>query len=88
MKPAHKDLQHFLAGPYDILLDLSHYRHFPIKCIAAWVYASFKVGVHHGESLAVYDLTLKVDDAYPADELARQAIHYLKILKTPAAHVK
>ena len=88
MTPSDGLMQQLLAGPFDILVDVSRERHFPVKCLAGLANASFKVGIHHDEYVNVYDLTLKVNDTYPADELARQVIHYLKILKTPATHVK
>lgn len=83
LRPRPMYLKDMLIKEYDILLDLSSLAAWPMKQMAAASRAKYKVGAHHPDYNAIYDLIIKVDDQCPDEELAKHAIHYLKIIKTP-----
>ncbi len=84
MRPGPVPLQDLVAREVDILIDLSSSEALQMKYLAALSTALYKVGAHHPEFLDIYDLILNVNEQCKADELAKHAIHYLKMIKTPA----
>lgn len=87
MKLRDADLKEKLSGQtHDILLDLTSSRAIQMKIFGAWLPAAYKVGASHPDFLQIYDLIMEVDEGYPAKHLAKHAIHYLKIIKTPELH--
>jgi len=79
------DLREKLPGQkHDILLDVTSSRSIQMKTLGARLPAAYKVGASHPDFLQIYDLIMEVDEDYPAKDLAKHAIHYLKIIKTPA----
>ncbi len=83
MRPKNEALRQFLNKEFDILIDLSSHKAFPMKMLAALTPAAYKVGAHHPDYVDIYDLILDVKDNCTASELAKHVIHYLKIIKTP-----
>lgn len=88
MKPKKESLKQFANQEFDILLDLTSHRACKAKHIAAISKAKYKVGAFHKDYRDIYDLLLHVrEDCLPM-ELAKIAIHYLKIIKTKDEYVK
>ncbi len=83
MQPKEEALRQFQNKKFDILIDLSSHKAFPMKMLATLAPAQYKVGAHHPDYVDIYDLILDVKDSCPASELAKHVIHYLKIIKTP-----
>ncbi len=69
---------------YDILLDITGSEAIYMKKLAVLLPAAYKAGASHPDFLPVYDLLMKVEAGCTARELARHAIHYLKIIKRPS----
>ncbi len=84
MQPGNEVLRQFLKKEFDILIDLSSHKAFPMKMLAALSKAKYKVGANHPDYFDIYDLILDVKDNCLPSELAKHVIHYLKIIKTPA----
>ncbi len=85
MKPKNQQLKKLLAGPhYDIILDLSSSHAMRLKFLAVYIPASYKAGAAHPDFLNIYDLILDVGEDCSQGELAKHALHYLKIIKTPS----
>lgn len=84
LKPRNEHVRQFISQQFDILIDLSSPKAYPLKYIAAIVPASYKTGANHSAHLDIYDLILHVTEDCSAADLADHTIHYLKIIKTPA----
>ncbi len=69
---------------YDILLDITGKAAIQMKKLAVLLPAAYKAGASHPDYLSVYDLLIDVKADCSARELARHAIHYLKVIKTPS----
>ncbi len=83
VRPQNEVLRQFVNKDYDILIDLSSHKAFPMKMLAALAPAQYKVGSQHPDYVDIFDLILNVKDNCTASELAKHVIHYLKIIKTP-----
>lgn len=76
--------QKLLNAQYDILLDTTGSNAIQMKRLAVLLPAAYKAGASHPDFIPVYDLLMEVKEDCPAKDLARHAIHYLKIIKTPS----
>ena len=83
VRPKNDTLKQIMNEEYDVLIDLSTHKAFPMKMLAALTPAAYKVGAHHPDYVDIYDLILDVKDNCTTSELAKHVIHYLKIIKTP-----
>ncbi|MFO7874443.1 MAG: hypothetical protein R6U62_08165 [Bacteroidales bacterium] len=86
MRPKTDHLKGFVNNRFDVLLDLSPAKAFPLKYLAVLSPSSYKIGPYHPDFLAIYDLFINAGEECPATELARHAVHYLKLIKTPDNH--
>ncbi len=71
---------------YDVLLDITGNEAIQMKKLAVQLPAAYKAGASHPDFLPVYDLLLEVKSDCAPSELAKHAIHYLKIIKTPTSN--
>ncbi len=86
LRPAALYLKELIEREYDILLDLSSRDSWPMKLIAAASRAKYKVGAHHPDFNQIFDLIIKADTECKDEDLAANAVHYLKIIKTPQSN--
>ncbi len=82
-KPSTDFLKKIVEKKFDVLVDLTPPQTHWMKFLAAESRACYKVGSHSADYQTIYDLLLQVEDGCKASELAKHAIHYLKIIKTP-----
>ncbi len=83
LQPKIEHIKQFATQQFDILIDLSSPKAYPLKYIAAIAPAIYKAGANHSDHLNIFDLVLHVKEDCTAADLADHTIHYLKIIKTP-----
>jgi len=67
----------FIHQKFDILIDLTGQKHFPIVYLTALSEAAFKVG-YSGSSRNYFDLNIEFKDKPETSQLAEQILYYLK----------
>lgn len=67
----------FIRQKFDVLIDLTGQKSFPIEFITALSNAAFKIG-YAGNSTNYFDLNIEFGDQPQTEQLARQILYYLK----------
>lgn len=80
--PSAEMVNHFIHQKFDILIDLTVHKYFPLVYIAALSEANFKIG-YTGNAQNYFDLNIDFQTQPDAEQLADQIIYYLmRINKT------
>ena len=79
-KPKGVEVQNFLEVDYDILIDLSIDKCFPIRYICGLSKAKFKVGTTGENSAVYYDLMINIEKKKTLENYITQVKHYLGII--------
>ncbi len=80
-KPVSSQVQQFVAKEFDILIDLSLEKIFPLQYIVGTSKAKFKTGKFYKDN-NYYDLMINIDKNDNLDFFIAQIKHYLSVLKT------
>jgi hypothetical protein len=75
--PKSEAVDQFLNTPYDLLINVSVTRSFPMEVLTAIAKANFKIGWQQG-SLELYDLNVDVSKNPDSLYLAKQEIYYIE----------
>ena len=67
----------FIHQKFDILIDLTGQKHFPVVYLTALSEATFKIG-YAGRSQNYFDLNIDFQQTPEASQLAEQILYYLK----------
>jgi hypothetical protein len=67
----------FIHQKFDILIDLTGQKHFPIVYLTALSEATFKIG-YAGSSENYFDLNIDFQEIPESSQLAEQILYYLK----------
>ncbi len=67
----------FIHQKFDILIDLTGQKHFPMIYITALSEATFKIG-YSGNSVNYFDLNIEFGEQPETSQLAEQILYYLK----------
>ena len=67
----------FIRQKFDILIDLTSQKYFPMVYVTALSEATFKIG-HSGNSVNYFDWNIEFSEQPEADQLADQILYYLK----------
>jgi len=79
-KPEGVVIENFLKEDYDILIDLSLMKFYPLTYLTVASPAKFKVG-RHREDLNVFDLTIDDKRESNLENLINEVHHYLNLIK-------
>ncbi len=82
MIPSGMVVSNFINKPYDILINLSTAKCFPLHYISALSSASFKIGMFNRRNEPFYDLLLDIKDNRSLPQFITHVNHYLNIIKT------
>jgi hypothetical protein len=75
--PHGKPAEEFTHQKFDILIDLTGQKYFPIVYLTALSAAAFKIG-YAGKSTNYFDLNIEFNEFPETDQLAEQILYYLK----------
>jgi len=67
----------FIRQKFDILIDLTGQKYFPVIYLTALSEAAFKIG-YAGRSTNYFDLNIEFSEQPETDQLAEQILYYLK----------
>ena len=70
-------VEDFIQQKFDILIDLTGQKRFPMIYATALSEATFKIG-HAGSSVNYFDLNIEFQEKPEASQLAEQILYYLK----------
>jgi hypothetical protein len=87
-KPIHQKVRDFIAGDFDLLIDLSLADSFPLKYISGLSHALCRVGRFSAENTPFYDFMIDLKPAMTADDFLGQIRHYLTIITTNEKQAK
>ncbi len=75
--PETKNAEDFINQEFDILIDLTCQKHFPLIYVIGLSKANFKIG-YAGYSANYFDLNIEFKQQPETDQLAGQILYYLK----------
>jgi hypothetical protein len=81
MIPVDPIVQNFIKEKFDILIDLSSGKCFPLLYIAATSNARFRVGRYHRNHLNCYDMMIKLHGETPIKQVIEETEHLLRQIK-------
>jgi len=75
--PDSKLAESFIHQKFDILIDLTGQKYFPVNYLTALSEAAFKIG-YAGRSTNYFDLNIEFSEQPETEQLAEQILYYLK----------
>jgi hypothetical protein len=85
--PTHPLVANFINEKFDILINLSINKCFPLQYISAVSKAKFRIGRYESRHVHYYDLMINIQADFTLKEFIEQIDHYLNLV-TPEAFVK
>lgn len=83
--PVSEDSKGFIAGSFDLIIDINPLSVFQLSCLAALSAAPMKVGpdVTEEPEKAPYDLMIKTPKPFSMELFLDQMMHYLSMISSP-----
>ena len=81
-KPGGERVEDFIERPFDLLIDLSHEKAFPLQYIIQRSVARCKIGRNTPENQAIFDLMITSDENQDVRDYIENIVHYLTLIET------
>lgn len=80
--PKGSQVKNFIAGDFDLLIDLSMEDCLPLQYIVGITISKIKVGLYRRQMLHIYDFMIKKLDKMSYDDFIKSMFKYLSLLNT------
>jgi hypothetical protein len=81
--PQSKNISDFIEKKFDILLDLSTKKYFPVEYIISLSQAGFIAGADSSEN-NLYDITISTENKNDTDFIIKNITHYIQLINSEA----
>ncbi|MEO5571269.1 MAG: hypothetical protein ABIT08_00495 [Bacteroidia bacterium] len=81
LKPNQAAISNFINAKFDILINLTIEKNFPLKYIFAKTKAKFKIGKYDKKNAAYYDMMIQTDENVSLGKFIELTVHYLNQLR-------
>jgi len=81
LKPNHYGINNFIKADFDILINLTIEKNFPLKYIFAKTKAKFKIGKYDKKNSRYYDMMIQTDENVSLGKFIELIVHYLNLVR-------
>ncbi|HKR03856.1 MAG TPA: hypothetical protein VJY62_04405 [Bacteroidia bacterium] len=81
LKPHHHGIHNFIHADFDILINLTIEKNFPLKYIFAKTKAKFKIGKYDKKNSRYFDMMIHSNENVSLGKLIELVVHYLNQLR-------